>query len=126
MSEIKVSLNIKLPGRVLLSQEAAKALEKQGLAGYEKHNIVVNEWNPRKKRMDQETLQFKTRRWIPAVQTININKEAYAYMTGKEIPVFSTAKEWSRMGKKLKLEMHLNEIAEALGGKVMSYHIFED
>ena len=128
MSEVKLSLSIKLPGRVMYSQESAKALEKMNLAGFTKHSMVVEEHKRmgKKVKVDKETIHFKTRNTIPAVQNINICKEAYLYMIGKECPSFISPKDWSRMSKVKKLEAHLNEIAESRGGTVLHYHIFED
>lgn len=128
MSEVKVSLSIRLRGRVMLSQEAAKALEKQGLAGFTKHTMSVEEQKRmgKKVKVDKEIIHFKTRNTIPAVQTLNISKDAYLYMVGKENPSFIPMKDWSRMSKTKRLEAHLGEIAEALGGTVIHYHIFED
>ena len=42
-NEIKVSLSVVLQGRTMLSQEAAKALEEQGLAGYDEFNMEVSD-----------------------------------------------------------------------------------
>ena len=128
MSEVKLSLSIKLPGRVMYSQEGAKALEYQGLAGFKKHSLVVemHKRMGKKVKVDKETIHFKTRNTVPAIQHINISKEAYVYMTSKECPSFMSPKDWSRMSKVKKLEAHLNEIAESRGGKVLHYHIFED
>lgn len=128
MSEVKVSLSIKLQGRVMLSQEAAKALEKQGLAGFTKHSMSVEEHKRmgKKVKVDKENIHYKTRNTIPAIQTLNICKEAYLYMVGKDCPSFIPPKDWVRMSKTKKLEAHLNEIAESRGGTVLQYHIFED
>lgn len=128
MNEVKVSLSIKLPGRVMLSQESAKALEKMNLAGFTKHSMVVEEHKRmgKKVKVDKETIHFKTRNSVPAVQNINICKEAYLYMIGKECPSFISPKDWSRMSKVKRLEAHLNEIAESRNGVVLHYHIFED
>ena len=128
MSEVKLSLSIKLPGRVMLSQEGAKALEQQGLAGFTKHSLVVemHKRMGKKVKVDKETIHFKTRNTIPAIQNINISKDAYDYMTSKECPSFMSPKDWGRMSKVKKLEAHLNEIAESRGGTVLHYHIFED
>ena len=128
MSEIKLSLSIKLPGSVMYSQEGAKALEQQGLAGFTKHSLVVemHKRMGKKVKVDKETIHYKTRNTIPAIQNINISKDAYNYMVSKECPSFMTPKDWSRMSKVKKLEAHLNEIAESRGGKVLHYHIFED
>jgi hypothetical protein len=126
--EVKLSLSIKLPGRVMYSQEGAKALEYHGLAGFTKHSLVVemHKRMGKKVKVDKETIHYKTRNTIPAVQNINISKEAYIYMTGKECPSFATPKDWNRMSKIKRLEAHLAEIAESRGGTVMHYHIFED
>lgn len=126
--EIKVSLSIKLPGSVMYSQETAKALEKQGLAGFTKHTMNVEEQKRvgKKVKVDKEIIHFKTRNTIPAVQTLNISKDAYLYMVGKDSPSFIPMKDWSRMSKTKRLEAHLGEIAESLGGTVIHYHIFED
>ena len=128
MSEVKLSLSIQLPGRVLLSQEGAKALEQQGLAGFTEHSLVVemHKRMGKKVKVDKETIHFKTRNSVPAVQNINICKEAYLYMIGKECPSFISPKDWSRMSKVKRLEAHLNEIAESRNGVVLHYHIFED
>ena len=127
MSEVKLSLSIKLPGRVMLSQESAKALEQQGLAGFTKHSLVVemHKRMGKKVKVDKETIHFKTRNTIPAVQHINISRESYYYMI-KECPSFIKPKDWARMSKVKKLEAHLQEIAESRGGTVLHYHIFED
>ena len=111
----------------MLSQEAAKALERQGLAGFNKHSMVVEEQRRmgKKVKVDKETIHFKTRNCIPAVQNINISKESYMYMI-KECPSFIKPKDWARMGKIKKLEAHLKDIAEAVGGTLLHYHIFED
>ena len=85
MSEVKLSLSIKLPGRVMYSQEEAKALEQQGLAGFTKHSLVVEMYKRmgKKVKVDKETIHFKTRNTIPAIQNINISKDAYDYMSSK-------------------------------------------
>ena len=126
--EVKLSLSIKLPGSVMYSQEGAKALEHQGLAGFKKHNLVVemHKRMGKKVKVDKETIHFKTRNTIPAIQNINLSKDAYDYMTSKECPSFITPKDWSRMSKIKRLEAHLAEIAESRGGTVLHYHIFED
>lgn len=128
MSEVKLSLSIKLPGRVLLNQETANSLEEQGLHGYTKHSLTVESHKRmgKKVKVDKETIHFKTRNLVPAIQSLNISKEAYLYMTGKECPSFMKPKDWSRMSKTKRLEAHLEEIAESRGGVVLHYHIFED
>lgn len=133
MDEIKVSLNIKLPGRVLLSQESAVALEKQSLQGYTIQKMMV-EW-VEKDRTKKDIITIRTRNCVPAVQSININKDAYEYMTAKDkwkekdginCPSFSTPAKWFPLSRKERLEAHLREIAASRGGVLMSYQVFED
>lgn len=128
MSEIKVSLSIELPGGTMLSQKLAESFEEQNLAGFTKHSMSVDNHTKvgKKIKTEREIIHFKTRNSIPAYQSLNISKEAYIYMTGKECPSFISQKDWVRLSKSKKLEMHLNEIASSLGGKIANYHVFED
>lgn len=143
-NEIKVSLIITLQGRVMFSKEEClktiqKTLTKKNPKtgkSYEKTiQFLAEDWN----KLDSNTLKvtddkgknpeiitYYTRKTIPAKQSININKEAYNYMTSRECPSWSKTKVWSQMGAKQRLEMHLQRLAESLGGKVLSYEVFND
>lgn len=101
MIDIKVNLTITLPGRVMISE--VEYLKKT-----------------HKKRV------FKTGKTKDAKQVIKLSKEAYNFMTSNYYPVNFKSKNWYQMSKKARLETHLKEIAEALGGKMQSYQIFED
>lgn len=97
MIDIKVNLTITLPGRVKISEvEVSKKLKDK---------------------------VFKTK---DAKQVIKLSREAYNFMTSNYCPENFKSKNWSQMGKKARLETHLKEIAEALGGKMLSYQIFEN
>ena len=73
------------------------------------------------------TLVYYTRNTRDVMQTINITESAYNYYTSKEAPQgFKNIPMWLSMGKKKRLEWHLNEIAKGLGGVVASYTVFED
>lgn len=144
MSEIKVSLTIALQGSVMFSKEEClkttqKVIEKKTKSGKvykRKVFIKVDNFD----MMDKNTLRvfdeeskkhefvtFYTRKTKPVTQSININKEAYKYMTSKnEIPEWSRAGKWLQLTPKQRLEAHLHKIAESLGGKVLSYNVFED
>ena len=80
-NEIKVSLSVVLQGRTMLSQEAAKALEEQGLAGYDEFNMEVSD----AKGQNREVIHVKTRKSAPASQSLNISKEGYDAMTDEEL-----------------------------------------
>lgn len=133
MAEVKLSLNIKLQGRVLLSQEEADSLEKQGQHGYSVQQMTV-EWG-KKGNTKKDRITIRTRNARHAIQSINICKEAYDYMTAKSkkkeedayyCPYFSKPAKWFPLSKKERLEAHLKEIAASRGGVVESYHVFED
>lgn len=122
-NEIKVSLSVVLQGRTMLSQEAAKALEEQGLAGYDEFNMKVSD----AKGQNREVIHVKTRKSAPASQLLNISKEGYDAMTDKEnVPYWSKAETWAGMNAKMRLEAHLQKICESLGGTSYTYQVFED
>lgn len=143
MSEIKVSLTIALRGGAMFSKEEClkttqKVIERKTKTGkvYKKTiEVKVEDWD----KMDSHTMRvtgpngsgyktitFHTRKTKPAMQSINICKEAYDYMTSKECPTWSKIGTWNQMKPKQRLESHLQRIAEHLGGIVISYKVFED
>ena len=60
------------------------------------------------------------------IRILNINNEAYDYMTSKECPEWSKKAEWLSMSKKKRFEAHLSRIANDFRGKVVHYEVFED
>lgn len=107
----------------MLSQEAAKALEEQGLAGYDEFNMEVSD----AKGQNREVIHVKTRKSAPASQSLNISKEGYDAMTDKEnVPYWSKEGAWKGMNAKMRLEAHLRRICEGLGGTSYTYQVFED
>lgn len=141
-NEIKVSLTITLPGRVMFSKEEClkttqKVIERKTKTGkvYKKTiEVQVEDWDKMDKNTVKvrtgynktESLTFYTRKSIPATQSINLYKDTYKYMTSKECPEWSKPKEWGQMNSKKRLEAHLQRIAEYLGGTSYTYQVFED
>jgi hypothetical protein len=124
-NEIKVSLSVTLQGSVILSQEQAKALEKEKVGtGYDTFNMRVEGLKDGKK--DAETITVKTRKCKPASQSLNLSMDAYDYMTGKEAPYFVKAIDWKRLTKKQRLEAHLKRIVEELGGVSFTYAVLDN
>ena len=125
-NEIKVSLSVTLQGSVMLSQEQAKALEKEKAGtGYDTFNMRVEEVKKNGKK-DIKILNVKTRKCKPAGQSLNLSMDAYDCMTGKEAPYFVKAKDWERLTKKQRLEAHLKRIVEGLGGVSYTYTVHDN
>ena len=118
MQEVKISLTIALPGRVIRSLENATL---------EKHSMTLVE-RVGKNKINKHTITYSTPKAEDVIQVLNMNKEAYKYMTSNETPSFmlNNSRDWKNMSKKKKLEMHLNETAKSLGGKLLFYHVFDD
>jgi hypothetical protein len=131
MDQIKVSLNVILPGRVMFSKRDClkEVVEKKELKnGKTKYltKLVQDDTKFETLKIPLSPLIVRYRKSIPATQTLNISCDSYRYMTSKECPAFMRPKEWASMSKKMRLESHLKNIAESLGGKLGTYHVFED
>lgn len=124
-NETKVSLSVTLQGSVMLSQEQAKALEKEKVGtGYDTFNVRVESLKDGKK--DAETITVKTRKCKSACQSLNLSMDAYDYMTGKEAPYFMKARDWEKLTKKQRLEAHLKRIVEELGGVSFTHTVLDN
>lgn len=125
--ECKVNLSITLPGAVLKTAQECAENPKES---YQKEVIRVESAKPDKKKKKLiktvEYLDIHVRKCRTASQSINMTKEAYDYMISKECPYFAKPKDWARMGKKARLEAHLEETCKALGGISYTYQVFED
>ena len=144
MSEIKLSLSIELQGSTMFSKEeclktARKVIEKKIKAGkiYKKTiEVKVEDWNKMEKHSmrvtdeggtNPEIITFHTRKCKPAMQSLNMGKEAYEYMIDKNsCPSWSKPGKWAAMSEKERLEAHLQRTVEYLGGISYTYQVFED
>ena len=144
MSEIKLSLSIELQGSTMLSKEEClktthKVIEKKTKTGkiYKKTiEVEVEDWDKMEKHSmrvadtdgsNPEIITFHTRKCKPAMQSLNMSKEAYEYMTDKDsCPSWSKHSKWATMSKKERLESHLQRTVEHLGGISYTYQVFED
>ena len=127
MNEIKLSLSIVLPGRILLSEQECSKNPKESYF----NNVVVVENENHKK----EILHFQTRKSRIARQSLNINKASYDYMTAKSsnakmdalnCPEWAKPKEWFKLSKTQRLEAHLLRITRSLGGISYTYQVFDN
>lgn len=125
-NEIKVSLSVTLQGSVMLSQEQAKALEKEKVGtGYDTFNMRV-EGKKSDGKEDVQTITVKTRKNKPASQSLNLSMDAYNYMVSNEAPYFVKPRDWERLTKKQRLEAHLKRIVEELGGVSFTYAVLDN
>lgn len=141
MMDIKVSLNIVLPGAVMFAkQECLKQLTnyvttKSGkkIIGSVKtvedsdkldfHSMTVEDSKTKK----SERISFSTRKSRPASQQLNISKVAYEYMISSEMPSwFENPKLWSQFSKKQRLEAHLKRTTLHLNGVSFTYEVMPD
>lgn len=139
MSEIKVNLSIVLPGRTMWSKEECLKTTQREIKskGKKRFETVteVKDWSKlerqhckvRLKDNRTESITYYVRKCKPAAQSLNISKDAYLYYVSKDSMLvgYKPAK-WATMTKKERLEAHLKNICEGLGGKSFTYHVFED
>lgn len=127
MQAIKVTLNVTLPGGVMISREEARKSPKM------MDHSIINIKYPKyvkaskKKELITETLHIFTRKCIPAQQSLNISLESYQWMISKEsYPYYIRKKSWENMSKKERLEVHLADLCKDFGGIKYTYEILPD
>lgn len=132
MSEIKVSVNITLPGSVMFTQAEAEQLEKEKTGtGFDTKSMIVESkiWDKKLKKQvtKSERITFKYRKCRPAPMTISLSKEAYKYMRSAE-SVLSPFKpyQWKGLKPDARLKLHIKRLCEALGGLSYTYKVFDD
>ena len=149
MTDIKVSLTIALPGSTMVSKEASleyakrpvyskktgKQVYKHGQPLYD----IVEVENPKMHDLNTllltnskgkvvDKLHFYTRKCIPAKKVTHICKEAYLYMISTECPpqFRGPKRQWLKMQEYDRLLWHLDNYAQAFGGKVIDFVIYDD
>ena len=141
-TSIKVNLSIVLQGSTMLSEQecSEKLIEwKYNKRTKRKEKIITVKYDsskttPNRLFLDykdasgrhKEPIFFSTRNTIPAKKSVNINREAYNYMTSIECPEWAKLGEWKQLSKENRLKAHLQRMCEAEGGISFEYQIFED
>ena len=121
----KISLTIELEGSTLVRKSEPEII---------KCILTKRDFEPNKKWKGKDGLKivrnarFKHYSLIakPASQHINMNVEAYEYMTSGECPSWVKPKIWAAMTTTQRLEAHLQRTCEHVGGKSFTYKILED
>lgn len=104
----------------MLSQQVA---ENKPEESYDSFNMEITNANGE----GREIIHVKTRKGIPAGQSLNISKDSYEAMTDKNnCPYWSKAGTWNGMNAKMRLEAHLQRVCDSLGGTSYTYVVFED
>lgn len=122
MSEIKVNLNLTLPGSVLLSeQECSRNSKKKDC--YDYFRMEVGD----AKGKNKEVINVAVRKSKTVKQNIKLSKEAYDYMTDKSVcPNPKLKKEWEKYSINQRLQYHCGQIAEALGAIGFTFEVLDD
>lgn len=120
MNEIKIRLSLTIPGRVMLSQQIAEKNEEKLM---ESHRLHLNK---------KETAYYKTRKTVPAVKVVQINKDAYNYML--ETPINPKYRKfisrnktvWDTFTERKKLSLYFDILKEENQALDYSFEILED
>ena len=128
MSTAKLSVTIELQGSTMMTpQECGENPE-----NYNSNKVLLSVKHYDKKTKKSfykiEPLLFKTRKCIPAHQSINMNDEAYEYMTSQSCPEWYPLgiSKWKKLSPQERLELHLERTCKALNGKSYTYIVFGD
>ena len=143
MTNIKLSLNILLPGSTMFSEEesskqltkpvknkSGKVVRKKGkvltktytVPDFDKHDSFTLRLEQKGKAPKQ--IRVFTRKSRPARQVINMSEEAYQHMISKEQPAEFKG-TWNALTIYQKLLWHCNRIAASLGGKVENFQVLD-
>lgn len=129
MSEIKVRLNMKVPGAQMLSSQDCEKMSTNEAYDNNSLSIAYKVKTGNKTKIKREIISFNTRKSIPCRQNLCISTEAYNYMVSTEIPgnfPSNSKRKWFTMTKKQRLEWHLNNIAEGLNAESFTYDVLDN
>ncbi len=121
----KISLTIELEGSTLVRKSEPE---------YIKYSVTNKDLDPNKKWKGKDGSKIVKKGAIkyypliakPAIQHINMSKDAYEYMISDECPSWVKPKMWAKMNEKQRLESHLQRTCEHLGGKSFIYKVLDD
>lgn len=117
MDNIKISASFKLQGSVMYSEKDKNSEPLH-------YNVnTINLYD--KKKNKTETVKFKTSRYKPCIQTINMSIEAYQYMMSTPTANMSAA-HWKRMSENQRITEHLKENQHDLGAVSFEFIVFND
>ena len=121
----KISLTIKLEGSTLVRQSEPEIIK------YSVTKRDLEPWKEWKGKDGLEVVRRGTHKHYPldakpASQHINLNADAYEYMTSPECPYWVRPKVWKTLTPQQRFEAHLQRICEHMGGKSFTYEVLGD
>lgn len=130
--DVKINASFLLQGRglpaephLLKNVKKKKKKEKEEEKEKQKDEILYRQENVNLKGGKQIVISLREAK--PARQNLHLNTEAYNYMTSNDNPVPKMKVfQWKQLSKNKKVKLHLQVIAESLGGKLESFTILED
>ena len=117
MDNIKISASFKLQGSVMYSEKDRKG----DPLHYDVNTVDLYD----KKKNKTITAKFKTSRYKPCIQTINMSMEAYQSMISVPTANISTA-HWKRMSENQRIAEYLKEMQYDLGAISFEFTVFND
>jgi hypothetical protein len=124
MSELKVRLNLVVPGANMLSRKECLENPENSYNSH-KINLSYMEKKGRTKKLVKEILVVRTRKARTATQNIGLCQEAYEYMLNTP-PSEKLLKKWATMSKKERLAAHFTLIANDFNAISFSYEVLDD
>ena len=130
MADVKLSVTIELPGSTMMTpQECGENPE-----NYDRNWMLLSvktfDNKTKKYFYRKEPLEFKTRKCKPATQVIKMSQEAYEYMTSTMCPEWFVYQggihKWKQFTPEQRLELHLERLRKAVGGRAYTYVVFGD
>lgn len=128
MVTIKLSVTIELQGSKMMTPQECGENPKN----YDDNKLLlsVKHFDKKTKKFYYRTepLNFKTRKSVPAQQSINMSDEAYEYMTSQACPEWYPfgINKWKKLSATERLELHLDRVCKGLNGKSYTYVVFGD
>ena len=121
MSEIKVHLTvIASDGRMMTKSEARKAQVNNGNGFITTRTKVFNPKN-------NKLINIRVRANKETRRSLNISKEAYFHMTSTDgCPEDIKLSTWKNLNKMQRLDIHMQQICQTLGGNKYDFYILED
>lgn len=128
MEDIKMSVTIELQGSKMMTPQECGENPKN----YDRHFMMLDvkhyDKKTKKTYYRKEPLNFRTRKYIPAHQSINMSQDAYDYMISASCPewYYKGISQWKKLSIDERLNLHLDRLCKGLNGKGYTYVVFGD